>query len=61
MLDQEERIKMYERAERVLVDQAPILPLHYVRYHMLIKPWVRRYPTSPMKLWFWKDVIIEPH
>jgi oligopeptide transport system substrate-binding protein len=61
VLDQEERMNMYEKADRILVDQAPILPLYYWRFHMLVKPWVRRYPTSPTGMWFWKDVIIEPH
>jgi hypothetical protein len=27
----------------------------------LVKPWVRRFATSTAKLWFWKDVIIDPH
>lgn len=61
VMDQEERMKMYQRADRILVEEAPILPLTYGRFHMLLKPWVRRYPTSPQKDWFWKDVIIEPH
>jgi hypothetical protein len=43
------------------VEQAPILPLHHFRSHLLLKPWVRKYPMSPVKLWFCKDVIIEPH
>jgi ABC-type oligopeptide transport system substrate-binding subunit len=59
--DQEERIRMYQQADRILVEEAPILPLVYWRFHLLVKPWVRRYPTSPIKMRFWKDVIIEPH
>ena len=60
-MDQAERMRMYEEADRILVEEAPILPLHYGRSHVLVKPWVRKHPTSPQKLWFWKDVIIEPH
>ena len=51
--DQKARIGMYE--------QAPILPLGYGRWQLLVKPWVRIYPTSPTRNWFWKDVIIEQH
>jgi hypothetical protein len=29
--------------------------------HMLVKPWVNRFPVSPLKWWFFKDVVIEPH
>jgi oligopeptide transport system substrate-binding protein len=61
VMDQEERMRMYQQADRILVDEAPILPLVYARLHLLVKPWVRKYPTSPMKACFWKDVIIEPH
>jgi ABC-type oligopeptide transport system substrate-binding subunit len=61
VMDQEERMRMYQQADRILVEAAPILPLHFGRFHLLVKPWVRKYPMSPMTAWFWKDVIIEPH
>jgi len=60
-MDQEERMRMYQQADRILIEEAPILPLAYGRFHMLVKPWVRRYLTSPLRWWYWKDVIIEPH
>jgi len=52
---------MYRQADRILVEEAPVLPLAYGRFHMLVKPWGRRYLTSPLRWWYWKDVIIEPH
>jgi oligopeptide transport system substrate-binding protein len=61
VMDQEERMRMYRQADRVLVEEAPVLPLFYGRLHLLIKPWVRKYPTSSMTAGFWKDVVIEPH
>jgi len=61
VMDQGERMRMYQQADRILVEEAPVLLLLYGRFHLLVKPWVRKYPTSPVKLWFWKDVIIEPH
>jgi len=59
--DQGERTRIYQQADRILVEEAPVLPLCYGRFHMLVKPWVRKYLTSPLRWWFWKDVIIEPH
>jgi oligopeptide transport system substrate-binding protein len=59
--DQGERMKLYRQADRILVEEAAIMPLIYGRLNMLVKPWVRKYPTSAMTGWFWKDVIIEPH
>ncbi|UCH09124.1 MAG: AAA family ATPase [Fidelibacterota bacterium] len=61
LMDQGERMKLYGQADRILIEEAPIMPFTYGRSGYLLKPWVRRFPTSPMKVWFWKDVIIEPH
>ena len=59
--DKGERIKMYQDADRILIGAAAIIPLCYQRVHLLVKPWVKRYPTSALERWFWKDVIIDPH
>jgi len=29
--------------------------------HYLLKPWVKRHPTCPVRANFWKEVILEPH
>jgi oligopeptide transport system substrate-binding protein len=59
--DLSKRLGLYAQADKVLTESAVILPLTYDRQHLLIKPWVKRYPTSPLYTWFWKDVVIEPH
>jgi ABC-type oligopeptide transport system substrate-binding subunit len=59
--DQEERMKLYRQADRILIEEAALVPVYYGRVNMLVKPWVTRYPTSALHEWFWKDVIIEPH
>ena len=61
VMDQGERMKLYSRLGRILVEEAPIMPLIYGRQHMLVKPWVTRYPVPATGQLFWKDVIIEPH
>ena len=55
------RINLPDVAEQILADEVPILPLYYDFEHMLVKPWIRGYPTSAMQEAFWKDVVIEPH
>jgi oligopeptide transport system substrate-binding protein len=59
--DPEERMRLYRQADRILVEEAVIMPFCYERRHLLIKPWVRKCPLSAIRGLFWKDVIIEPH
>jgi oligopeptide transport system substrate-binding protein len=61
IMDQDERMKLYEQADQILIEEAPIIPLTYGRYHMLVKQWVKQFIFSAMNPPFWKDVIIEPH
>ncbi|HSG17228.1 MAG TPA: ABC transporter substrate-binding protein [Anaerolineae bacterium] len=61
MMEQEGRMGLYRQAQEILVEQTPLLPLLYGRISLLVKPWVRRFPTSPLHWHYWKDVVIEPH
>ncbi|UCG22766.1 MAG: hypothetical protein JSW55_11330, partial [Chloroflexota bacterium] len=60
-MDQEGRLGLYRQAQEILDQETPVLPLLYGRFSLLVKPWVRRFPTSPIKISFWKDIVIEPH
>ena len=57
--DQAERVALYQQADRILQEELPILPLVYSRWALLVKPWVRTFPVSPLKWWFWKDVMLD--
>jgi oligopeptide transport system substrate-binding protein len=59
--DQTERMDLYRRADRMVVEDAVVVPLLYLRGHMLIKPWVKRYPMIGVRPPLWKDVVIEAH
>jgi oligopeptide transport system substrate-binding protein len=59
--DQTERMRLYSQADRILVHEAPVLPVSYSQTALLIKPWVREYPVHAFSHWLWKHVIIEPH
>jgi len=62
VLDQEERLGLYAQADRILVEQqAVVIPLTYMWSHMLVKPWVRKLPTSAINEWLWKVFVIEAH
>jgi oligopeptide transport system substrate-binding protein len=61
MTDQTGRMKIYREADRILMQEAVIMPLFYGRANLLIKPWVRRYSLSPIQPFTLKDTVIEPH
>ena len=54
-------MSMYQQADKILIEEAMVLPLIYGRYLVLIKPWVKKFPVSPIRGTYWKDVIIESH
>ncbi|MGD9404143.1 MAG: ABC transporter substrate-binding protein, partial [Anaerolineae bacterium] len=60
-LDQGERIRLYGEAERILAEEAPILPIFHASGRLLVKPWVESFPRTGLREWFLKDVIIRPH
>ena len=60
-IDQRQRMKLYAQADQILVEEAAIVPVHYRRGHLLVKPWVRNYLMAATEKVFWRDVIIEPH
>jgi oligopeptide transport system substrate-binding protein len=59
--DQTKRMKLYQEADKILIEEAAIMPLAYGKFSGLVKPWVSRFPVSPFKWFFFKDVVIEPH
>jgi oligopeptide transport system substrate-binding protein len=61
LTDQRQRIKLYQLADRTLIEEAILMPLLYGRWHVLVKPWVKQFIFSASRQASWKDVIIEPH
>lgn len=59
--EQSRRLALYREADRMLIENAYIVPLAHTRYGFLLKPWVKQYPVLPNGTFFWKDVIIDPH
>ncbi len=59
LTDQNERLALYKQAEHILADEACLVPFMYNNLHLMLKPWIKRYPTAAVKNFgFWKDVII---
>jgi ABC-type oligopeptide transport system substrate-binding subunit/transcriptional regulator with XRE-family HTH domain len=59
LTNQQERMALYRQAEEMLAAEVPILPLLYGRKHLLVKPWVAHFQTSPLKQRFWHETVID--
>ncbi len=47
-MDEEARLALYREAERLVVEDAPCLPLLYGANHVLVKPYVTGYEPGPL-------------
>jgi oligopeptide transport system substrate-binding protein len=57
--DRVKRLAMYGQAERIVIEEAPLIPLYYRRIRQLVKPWVRRLAKSSTGQTLYKDVVVE--
>jgi ABC-type oligopeptide transport system substrate-binding subunit len=56
MTDQRERLALYREADKILMEEALIIPLIYSLMHFFISPRVRKFPLTKR----WKDIIVDP-
>ena len=59
-MDQPERISLYQEADKILIEEAVVIPIIYWHGHYLVKPWVNPLLSERDDLHF-KNVILEPH
>jgi oligopeptide transport system substrate-binding protein len=59
-LDQLERIRLYKEADKILIEDAAVIPIVYWQQHFLVKPWTK-IPLRRLEEWSFKEFIIEPH
>jgi oligopeptide transport system substrate-binding protein len=58
---QKERMELHKQADKILIQEAAVMPLSYGKNHIFVKPWVSKCPTSAIYMFHWKDVVLEPH
>jgi ABC-type oligopeptide transport system substrate-binding subunit len=56
--DQAERVKYCQAADRLLIEDAAVIPLTYACRHDLLKPWVKSFPVSPLETFYWKYIVM---
>jgi ABC-type transport system substrate-binding protein len=60
-MDQAERIKLYQRADQILVQDAPCILWGHPLLHFLVKPWVKKFDSSANRFRNFSEVILEGH
>jgi ABC-type oligopeptide transport system substrate-binding subunit/tetratricopeptide (TPR) repeat protein len=55
------RLELLHQADRLLIEEAPLVPLFYGRQHLLRQPWITRFPVSALNRWYWQDTVLEHH
>ncbi|MGD8855218.1 MAG: ABC transporter substrate-binding protein [Chloroflexota bacterium] len=58
--DRRQRLAMYRQAERLLVEEVPVIPVVYGLDHTLIKPWLKSTPVN-FNDYILKDFIMSEH
>jgi oligopeptide transport system substrate-binding protein len=53
------RSKLYQQAENIVVQEAPVLPLYFGRNYIVVKPYVTGYVLSPLGYPFLNQVSIQ--
>lgn len=57
--DEAKRTQLYQQAEQIIVNDAPVIPLSYARDYWLIKPYVKGVQRPPLVLPWLRDVYME--
>jgi oligopeptide transport system substrate-binding protein len=58
--DVDARMALYHRIEQMIIDDAPDILLHHRQSYMLLKPYVKNYPSTPIGLALtWRVIDVE--
>ena len=60
-MDAAARLKLYQKAEQMLVDDAACVPLFFSVNYTLVKPYVKGFVAAPMPIPWLKYISLEPH
>ena len=56
-----QRLQLIQEADRIVVEEAPVIPIIYPPMVYLAKPWPTSIPISHVGFWSIKDAVLEPH
>ena len=55
-VDDKARFALYEQADQVMINDAPIMPLYYYKDHRLLQPRVQNFPQNAMEFRLYREV-----
>jgi ABC-type transport system substrate-binding protein len=58
--DRSQRIQLWQKADRILIEEVIVMPVTYRRRHYLVKPWVKM-PAMWLQHCEFKNLIMEGH
>jgi ABC-type oligopeptide transport system substrate-binding subunit/class 3 adenylate cyclase len=59
-VDQKDRIRLYQEADKILIEEAVVIPIVYPAMPYLVKPWAKL-PLNRSYEWGLRDIILSPH
>ncbi len=57
--DGEERMRLYQEAEKIIVEDVPWIPIYHGVNYVLIKPYVKGLAVTPQSTYYLKDAYLE--
>ena len=60
-MDEDERLRIYQQADQLLMDNAVVLPIYYDRDYRLLQPYVRNLHQNPMEYRNFREVYFDPN
>ena len=55
MIDQHERLALYRQADKILMEEALLVPLRYILDHFIVSPRILKFPLTLR----WRDFIVD--
>ena len=56
---QDERLKLYAKAEKILIEEVALFPLMYGQIELLVKPSMKKFSISHLSDWAFNDIWVE--
>ena len=60
-IDLSARNKLYQKADQIVIDDAPLIPIYYYKDRRLLQPNIKNFPQNSMEYRNLRDVYFTPN